>query len=719
MGEVYRARDTKLHRDVALKVLPDAFANDPDRLARFEREAQVLASLNHPHIAAIYGVEDAGSTRALVLEFVPGDTLADRIVRGHIPINETLAIARQIALALEAAHEHGIVHRDLKPSNIKVRDDGTVKVLDFGLAKALDTMSSVSGRTQSLTLNSPAMTQPGVVLGTAAYMSPEQARGQNADKRSDVWAFGCVLYEMLTGTPPFAGDTVSDLVASVLRSDPDWGRLPSPLASSIVTLVKRCLEKDRSRRIADASVATFILNEPLAAEPDDRPATARAKTHTWSWPQLAAIGAALLVGAAGAGAIGWYARPAPEPPRVTRLTITPPQAAPFRVTSGANLNVAISPDGMSIVYPGDGSSLSLRRLDALEATPLGGLGDPVDPFFSPDGQWIGFFNSNSSIAKVAVTGGPATNLVGLGGAAARGAAWSSDGTIVFATTAATGLQTVASEGGQAVLLTTPDREKGEGDHVLPQVLPRGRGVLFTIMPAAGGLDRAQAAILDLTSKTYKVIVRGASHARYLPTGHLVYAAGGTLRTVPFDLDTLEVSTSPSIPVLSQAAGATGAASFDVSSNGTLVYVTGQGEAPTFKLVWVDRQGHEDVLSAPPRTYLYPRLSPDGTRVALDIRDSDNDIWTWDLQRETLTRVTVDPGLERFPIWTQRRSASDVQLRPPGTVEPVHTGGNRGREVSASRREHNHRSAAVCVERWAAHRRPPRLRPDAVDAQRSR
>jgi eukaryotic-like serine/threonine-protein kinase len=650
MGEVYRAHDTNLHRDVALKVLPDAFASDPDRLARFEREAQVLASLNHPNIAAIYGIEGTGGSRALVLELIPGDTLADRLVRGPIPTGESIAIARQIAEALDAAHEHGIVHRDLKPSNIKVRDDGTVKVLDFGLAKALDPPASSSDRSHSPTLTSPAMTQAGVILGTAAYMSPEQARGRVADAQSDVWSFGCVLYEMLTGRSPFAGDTISDVLAAILRGEPDWRALPADLPSSIALLLKRCLEKDRRRRIADASVATFILSEPLLTDSDDR-AAGRAKTRTLR-PQILALTAAVVVGAAGAGAIVWSTRPAVERPRVSRLTIIPSQSAPFRVTSGANLNVSVSPDGTSIVYPGDLGTLSLRRLDALEPTPLTGLGDPVDPFFSPDGQWIGFFNTNNSIEKVAITGGPAMRLVGLGGAASRGAAWSDDGTVVFATTAASGLQTVPANGGNAVVLTTPDREKGEGDHVLPQVLPRGRGVLFTILPATGGLDRAQAAVLDLTSKTYKVIVRGASHARYLPTGHLVYAAGGTLRAVPFDLDTLEVATSPSIPVLSQAAGATGAANFDVSSNGTLVYVTGQGEAPTFKLVWVDRQGHEEILAAPPRTYLYPRLSPDGNRVALDIRDQDNDIWTWDLQRDTLTRVTVDPGLERFPIWAK-------------------------------------------------------------------
>jgi len=647
MGEVYRAHDTRLHRDVALKVLPDAFARDPERLARFEREAQVLASLNHPHIGAIYGLEDAGSVRALVLEFIPGDTLADRIVRGAIPTDEALSIARQIARALEAAHEHGIVHRDLKPSNIKVRDEGTVKVLDFGLAKALEWPASSGDRSHSPTLTSPAMTQAGVILGTAAYMSPEQARGQNADLRSDMWAFGCVLFEMLTGKPPFTGATVSDVLAGILRAEPDWSALPLDLPPSILLVLKRCLEKDRGRRVADASVLTFVLNEPQLAA-SQRPATA--DTRPWGFRQLAAIAAAAVIGAVAAGAIVWYARPATEPPRVSRLTITPPQDAPFRVTSGANLNVAISPDGSQVVYPGARGSLSLRRLDALEPTELPGLGDPVDPFFSPDGQWIGFFNTNNSIDKVAVTGGLATQLVTLSGGASRGAAWSDDGTIVFATTLATGLMRVSAAGGQAEVLTTPDRQKGEGDHVLPQILPRGRGVLFTILPATGGLDRAQAAVLDLKSKTYKVVVRGGSHARYLPTGHLVYATGGTLRAVPFDLDTLEARATPPIPVLSQAAGNTGAANFDVSTNGTLVFITGQGDAPAFRLVWVDRQGHEEMLAAPPRVYLYPRISPDGTRVALDIRDQDNDIWMWDLQRETLTRITIDPGLERFPLW---------------------------------------------------------------------
>jgi serine/threonine-protein kinase len=652
MGEVYRARDTKLHRDVALKVLPDEFASDPDRLARFEREAHVLASLNHPHIASIYGFEDDGPTRALVLEFVPGDTLADRIVsRGPMPLDQALAIGRQIAEALQAAHEQGVVHRDLKPANVKVRDDGAVKVLDFGLAKAFDPGGGVSGVSQSPTLTSPAMTQAGVILGTAAYMSPEQARGQNADKRSDVWAFGCVLYEMLTGTAPFTGETVSDLVASVLRGEPDWSRLPHDLPSSIAAFLKRCLDKDRGRRVADASVALFVLGEGYSTAATDRPAPPTS-SKAWGPRQLAALGAAALLGAAGAGALVWYSRPAPEAKRLTRLTITPPQSAPFRVTSGANLNVAIAPDGTRIVYPGQGGSLSLRRLDSLEATPLPGLGDPIDPFFSPDGQWIGFFNTNSTLEKVAVTGGPSTSLTSLRSAPGRGASWADDGTIVFATAATSGLLSVPSTGGEVTVLTTPNREAGEGDHVLPQMLPGGRGVLFTIMPATGGLDRAQAAVLDLKSKNYKIIVRGGSQPRYLPTGHLVYAAAGTLRAVPFNLDTLEPASSPPIPVLSLSSATTGTATFDVSSDGTLVYVTGQGEAPAFKLVWVDRQGHEESLAAPPRAYLYPRLSPDGKRIALDIRDHDNDIWMWDLQRETLTRVTVDPGLDRFPVWSR-------------------------------------------------------------------
>ena len=648
MGEVYRARDTKLHRDVALKVLPSAFASDPGRLARFEREAQILAALNHPNIGAIYGLEDAGTVRALVLEFIPGDTLADRLAHGAISTPDALAIARQIARALEAAHENGIVHRDLKPSNIKVRDDGTVKVLDFGLAKALELPASGVDRSHSPTHTSPGMTQTGVILGTAAYMSPEQARGQIADTRSDLWAFGCVLYEMLTGKAPFTGDTVSDVLAGILRGEPDWNVLPSDLSPSMQLMLKRCLETDRSRRLAAASVATFVLNEPqlMAAARPTPP-----DTRTWGLRTLLVASGAAVVGVAVAGALAWYTRPVPEPARVTRLSITPPQAASITVTGGANLNVAVSPDGSQIVYPGERGSLSLRRLDALEPTVLPGLGDPLDPFFSPDGHWVGFFNLNNSIEKVAVTGGLATPLTNLAGAASRGAAWGDDGTIIYATTAAFGLQRVSAAGGVPEVLTTPDRQKGEGDHVLPQVLPRGRGVLFTILPGTGGLDRAQAAVLDLTSKTYKVVLRGGSHARYLPTGHLVYAAGGTLRAIPFDLDTLEAAATPAIPVLSQAAGSTGAAQFDVSANGTLVYATGQGEAPAFRLVWVDRQGREEVLPAPPRAYLYPRISPDGTRVALDIRDQENDIWMWDLQRETLTRITVEPGLERFPAWT--------------------------------------------------------------------
>jgi len=418
--------------------------------------------------------------------------------------------------------------------------------------------------------------------------------------------------------------------------------------------VKRCLDKDRSRRIADASVATFVLNEPSPPAPEQR-AAAVTQDRTARRARFAVavvVACAAAAGAIVAGLSVWLSKPAPEAPLVTRLTITPPSPNPFRTTIGSNLHAAVSPDGRSVVYPDGRGALLVRPFDSLEARRLPGLGDPIDPFFSPDGQWIGFFNLTSALQKVAITGGPSAALVNLGGAAVRGGTWSEDNRIVFATAAATGLQLVSAEGGTPTSLTTPDRSKGEGDHhVLPQFLPRGRGVLFTILPVSGGLDRAQVAVLDLTSRTYKVILQGASHARYVATGHLIYASGGTLRAVPFDLDTLQVATTPPIPVLSQTAGAGGGAAYDVSPNGTLVYVTGQGAANTYYLFWVDRQGREEPLSAPPRSYLYPRLSPDGSRVALDIRDQDNDVWMWDLTRETLTRVTVDPGLDRFPVWT--------------------------------------------------------------------
>ena len=660
MGEVYRARDTKLNRDVAIKVLLPSVANDPDRLARFRREAQVLASLNHPNIAHIHGVQESDSTRALVMELVEGPTLEDRIAEGPIPLDEALPIARQIAEALEAAHGQGIIHRDLKPANIKVRDDETVKVLDFGLAKALapEPGSAAAGElSQSPTITSPAMmTGVGMILGTAAYMAPEQAKGRPADKRSDIWAFGCVLYEMLTGTRAFGGDDVSDTLANVLKSEPDWSALPPATPGAARTLLRRCLTKDRKRRLDSAAGARLEIDDALMLPtPDARLVSSGVPSVSWWRVAMGAL-VAVVVGGAAAGTAVWFAT-RPSAARVTRFALAPTGAAALSVDI-ISRDITITPDGTHIVYKGTGTKsrqLLVRALDQLEPTPLasGTLGGP---FSSPDGQWIGFVDIGSGVElkRVAVTGGPTLLLCRLDGQS-RGATWGDDGSIIFATSAtSTGLQRVSSAGGEPTVLTKPNRERGEGDHLWPQFLPGGHAVLFTITAATGGIDASQVAVLDLRSGTQKILVRGGSQAQYLPSGHLVYAAAGALRAVAFDLARLEAIGTP-IPVLPQIVTlSTGTAEFDVARNGTLVYVAGGSGAPVAPvrtLVWVDRHGHEEAITAAPaRAYATPRLSPDGTRLALGIFDQENDIWVWDFARETLTRVTTDPGLDGVPVW---------------------------------------------------------------------
>ena len=636
MGEVYRARDTKLGRDVALKVIPDTFALDPDRLARFQREAQVLASLNHPHIAAIYGFEDSGETHALVLELVEGETLADRIARGALPLDEALPIAKQICEALEAAHEQGIIHRDLKPANINITSDGVVKVLDFGLAKLADRGPAKAGHyppdgsvrlqadlTMSPTITSPAMmTGVGVLLGTAAYMSPEQAKGREADKRCDIWAFGCVLFEMLTGKGPLAGDDVTDTLANVLKREPNWLALPAEVPPALRALLRRCLEKNRRERVADISTALFVLKEQasLAA-----PVTASAPLpRSPLWLGIAALTAGALVIAAVATMLTWLAtRPAdPAPPRVSRLPIAASGTAALSI-DGFDRDLAITPDGSRVIYVGNhGTQLFIRALDALEPVTVF-TGGSRGPFVSPDGQWIGFVDVANELKKVAVTGGPAVTLARLDGTA-RGATWGPDNTIIVATSnGATGLQRVGAAGGTTTVLTRPDLAQGELDHLWPEPLPGGRAVLFTITAATGGLDAAQVALLDLQTGTRKILMRGGSHAHYVSSGHLVYAAAGSLRAVAFDLARLE-------------------------TRGTPVSVV-----PAVR---------ETPIPTPPRPYVYPQLSPDGTRVAVNAQDQENDIWIWDLSRTTLTRATFDPSFDGYPVWTpDRRPAAPLRL----------------------------------------------------------
>ncbi|HEX4567536.1 MAG TPA: protein kinase, partial [Vicinamibacterales bacterium] len=449
MGEVYRARDAKLNRDVALKILPDAFMLDGDRIARFRREAQVLASLSHANIAAIYGFEDSGSTHALVLELVDGPTLADRIAEGPVPVDEALPIAEQIAEALEAAHEQGIIHRDLKPANIKLRGDGTVKVLDFGLAKALEPASAINpALTASPTITSPAMmTGVGMLLGTAAYMSPEQAKGRPADKRSDVWAFGCVLYEMLTGKRAFAGDDVVDIFAAVLRTDPDWNAIPVGVGERTRALLRRCLERDRNRRVSDASVVRFVLAEP---EPS-APAAATSPPPTPWWRRLVSMAALLVIAGGVIGTVFLSIKRSPELP-VTRFRITLPDGQQFAVRS---VVVAVSPDGRRIAYAGRNGAASLeprqvaqlylRSLADADAHPIPGTNlDVMSPFFSPDGQWIGFYSfQDSTFKKVAVGGGAPVTICHAD--APFGVTWDGEW-IVFADQGAKGILRVSQDG---------------------------------------------------------------------------------------------------------------------------------------------------------------------------------------------------------------------------------------------------------------------------------
>ena len=657
MGQVWQATDTQLNRDVALKILPDAFAADPDRLARFEREAKVLASLNHPNIGSIYGLEEADGVKALVLELVEGPTLADRIAHGAMPIEDALPIARQIAEALEAAHEAGVIHRDLKPANIKVREDGTVKVLDFGLAKALD--PNLEGDpSQSPTLTAAA-TQMGVILGTAAYMSPEQAAGQTSDKRSDAWSFGVVLYEMLTGQRLFTGETVSHVLAKVLDRELDLSALTTSTPPPIRRLLRRCLERKPKRRLGDLGEALSHLEEARASvdkAPSAVPVPAVGQPERW-WQALPLALGALIVGGLVAGLAVWSVM-RPESPRLVRFVVAHDEAPPVSIAVQSP-DVAISPDGEHIAYltgsVGSGAEqLHVRPLDQLTSEILVAEGELNSPFFSPDSQSVGFYDRRVSppvLQRVSVRGGPASTICDLP-ADLRGASWGADGTIVFASSDTTsGLWRVAAVGGEPEQLTMPDPDQGEVDHVWPEILPGGEAVLFTIR--ASPIEESQIAVLSLDTGEQKVVIRGGSYPRYSPTGHLLYGVEGNLWAVGFDLSRLETVGDP-VPVQEGVlTKPQGAANFSVSENGSLIYVPGvavAGDART--LVWVDREGREEALMAPPAPYESPRVSPDGRYVAVEVRDPDNnDVMVYDLQRDTPTRLTFDPGQDRHPLWS--------------------------------------------------------------------
>jgi eukaryotic-like serine/threonine-protein kinase len=661
MGEVYRARDTKLGRDVALKVLPEAFAKDADRMARFKREAQVLASLNHPNIATIYGLEESGGARALVMELVEGPTLAERLKSGAIPLEGALPIAKQVADALEAAHERGIIHRDLKPANIKVTPEGAVKVLDFGLAKALDVAVMSSSPTATPPQDSPtlsmAATQAGVILGTAAYMSPEQARGKGADRRADIWAFGCVLFEILTGVRAFEGETVSDTLAAVLKSEADWSALPAEAPPRIRDLVRRCLNKDPRQRLQAIGDARIAIEETLSGT-DTRPPLSPLLTEEgkrearggdpwrraipWSLAALAVLSLGVAL---------WSLMRAPRPPTrpVARLVVALPPTE--QLALGPHPAIALSPDGSRLVYVarhGGGTHLYTRPIARFEAALMPGTEGAESPFFSPDGQSVGFF-ADGKLKRVSVSGGAPLTLCSA--PTNRGGSWAPDDTIIFAPAITLGLFEVPAAGGTPKPLTVPDRKKGEYGHRWPQILPGGKAVLFTIWTGAY-FDEARIGVLSLETGERRVLIEGGTYARYIPSGHMVYARAGGLLAVPFDLKRLEV-TGPSVSILEGVSmnPTFGGAEFSSSSDGSLVYVPGGSSAVERTLLWVDRKGEARPLPAPPRAYLSPRLSPDGQRLAVSIEGTNAGLWLYDLARGTLTRLTETAGAIPFPIWT--------------------------------------------------------------------
>jgi len=641
MGEVYRAKDQKLGRDVAIKVLPEEFAKDADRVARFQREAKLLASLNHPNIASIHGLEESGGTHFLVLELIEGDTLADRIKRGPIPVEESLKLALQIAEALEAAHEKGVIHRDLKPANIKVTPDGRVKVLDFGLAKAFTGSHPDLDLSNSPTLSNPA-TMQGVILGTAAYMSPEQARGETVDARADIWAFGCVLFEMLAGRAAFEGRTVTDVLASVIKVEPEWRRLPPNLHPRILLLLERCLDKEAKNRYSGIGDARVDVQKALADSSGvfqprggARPPTKLRTLLLWSTLTI------LLIALAGIVIWNLKTTPAPEPRQVSRLYYELPKDQQFDNLFERVL--AVSPDGRQLVYASSGP-LYLRRMDELNAKSLPGTEGAQKPFFSPDGKWVGYVSAaNNQLKKIAVSGGPPVTLADVDSLGLFN--WGADDTIVYGQTGRGVMRVSANTG------TPEEMIKAEESEYLihPQILPDGESVLFTRVTPG----QYKITVQSLKSGKRKELFSGDA-AQYLPTGHLVYASGNDLFAIAFDLGALEVEGGPITMVQGVFRGG-GAAQYAVSDSGTLAYIPtelGVAAGARRALVWVDRKGKEEPLSVPPDDYRYPRISPDGTRVVLAFQEAGNrNIWIWDLVRETLTRVTSDAASDSYPIWS--------------------------------------------------------------------
>jgi Tol biopolymer transport system component len=656
MGEVYRARDTKLGREVALKILPEVFASDASRLARFQREAQTLATLNHPHIGGIYGLEESGQASALVLELVDGPTLADRLASGAIPLDDAVPIARQITEALEAAHERGIIHRDLKPANIKVRPDGTVKVLDFGLAKLIDTSTAPGvdeGPTLSLspTITSPAMTHVGVILGTAAYMSPEQARGKPVDSRADIWAFGCVLYEMLTGRRAFAGDEVSDTLAYIITKDVDWSALPPQTPGPITRLLRRCLQKDpreRLRAIADARLDLREALEPLPPPMDHSIIGARQRRPMLAWVLAAVAGTAAIALAAFI-----VVRDPPPVGRPVRFTFAPPAGWTLTVSGGATASgaapasLATSPDGTRVAFLATGptgrSQIWIRHLASLEPHLLAGTEGASGPFWSPDSRFIGFF-ADGRIKTIDIAGGSPVPVCEA--ADYRGGTWG-DGVIVYATGPSSALMRVAAAGGVPTAATV--LAEGERGQIRPTFLPDGRS--FFYRSSNGGVYLAS---LDSTERFLVIPDPDASTVTY-SQGHLFFLRESTLMAQPFDLRR-RVTTGDPVPIVEpvMTVGTPPSALFSVSATGVLAYQPRDARTGAIQLGWFDRRGKSTGVVGEVGDYSDIHLSPDGTRIAVSVllERGTREIWVFDAVRGVPTRLTRTPGAwSGSPLWS--------------------------------------------------------------------
>ena len=669
MGDVYRAHDLKLNRDVAIKVLRGSWMTDEDRLVRFRREAQLLASLNHSNIGQIYGLEDFDGTCALVMELVDGPTLADRIVEARFSVVEALQIASKIAEALETAHHQGIIHRDLKPANIKVRDDGIVKVLDFGLAKLVEpTSSSTSNATMSPTISQHA-TRAGVILGTAAYMAPEQARGKPVDKRADIWSFGCVLYELLTGRRAFVGEDTSDTLAFVITKAPDWSALPTEVPASIRKVLRRCLEKERNRRFADIGDVRLDIEDALNAGPDVTAAVTPAPSAGRSNSRILAIGslaATVLIGLA--FWIGYRQAPAAVQAPVARFLVGVAPADRLQARPEDRVTLESRPsrtamtwsrDGRSIIFSaaeGDRQQLYIRAIDQIRATPLPGTEGGSMPFVSPDGRWVGFWSAGA-LRKVPSDGsGPAAMICET--TIPYGASWGADDTIVFSRYR-DGLWRVPGAGGTAEAFVKPDTTKGEYNFLSPQFLPGDGAILFTIIHTSLPTweDDTEVVVQVLATGERRILAKGAD-GRYVTSGHLLYLRKGTLMAVPFDVQRLATTGGAValIPDVMQSANTpnegfeVGAGQFSVSSTGSLLYASGGiFPDPERSLVWVDRNGSAEPLPLSPRPYANPRLSPDGQRV-LVWTQGDRNVWVHEVSRGVTSRLTFE-GRNARAIWT--------------------------------------------------------------------